>query len=436
MVKFDSSIRKLIKNSGWLYGGGIFNTLLTTAQAILTARLLGLEGYGNLALILAAVGIVSQFADFRTWEVTIRFLPEKLASKEKDDATSFVRSLIWLDILSGLAAVAIIALINNWLTQGVTHNNQLAPLILLCSLSIPMTLVWNGTCTGVLRVFDRFDLITAKFMVISVIQLIAVVSVLWLGYGLVGVLVVFLLMETINAVISLALVGLVWNLKFSTLLNIDIRSVITNLGKIRGFLGQFWLSGTIKGIGGRIDILLLGALTSAAIVGTYRLALDIAGALTKIGNPIQTVILPIFVDVNSQDDSSKLRKLAGTTTFILSLVVVPAVIIISIIATGAVKTLVGPAYQEAGVPLIILSIGIGVNTIFIWSRPMLVAKSFVHIGNSIAILGTVIELLIIVLLARQYGAIAAALGTASMYIVVAVFTAIMGLNASPEKIGS
>jgi len=427
MLKLDSLFGKLLKNSSWLYGGGVVNTLLTTAQAIFAARLLGLENYGNLALILAAVGIVSQFADFRTWEVTIRFLPEKLAAKENDAAISFVRSLIVLDMLSGLAAMAIIALINKWLTQGVTHNNQLAPLILLYSLSMPMTLVWGGTCTGVLRVLDRFDLVTAKFMFLTLIQLLTVIGVLLLGYGLVGVVVVYILMETINAAISIALVGFAWKIKISTLLKIDARSIITNLGKIRGFLGQVWLSGTIKGLGGRIDVLLLGALTSAEIVGTYRLALDIAGGLNKLGNPIQTAILPIFVEANSTGSLTKLRKLAVGTTAILSLVVIPAVIVVAILSTGIVHTLVGQSYEKAGLPLIFLAIGLGVNTILIWSRPLLVAKNRVTLSNWATTLSIILQIVMILLLTPKYGAVGAAIATAAMYAISAILSATISL---------
>jgi O-antigen/teichoic acid export membrane protein len=66
--------RRLIRNASW----GLASTWVESATIIMTttitARALGADDYGRVALVTAAVWMVKQFVDLRTWEGVTRYV--------------------------------------------------------------------------------------------------------------------------------------------------------------------------------------------------------------------------------------------------------------------------------------------------------------------------------------------------------------------------
>jgi O-antigen/teichoic acid export membrane protein len=200
-----------------------------------------------------------------------------------------------------------------------------------------------------------------------------------------------------------------------------------SLEAARLLLSHAWLSGTIKGAQTRLDVPLLGALTSPSIVGNYRVALDLAGVISRIGNPIQQAILPVMVELEREGNLPRLRKLAAQTTLGLAAPIVPAAVVGIALATPALRLLVGEEYAAAGPALAILVAAIGLSTLLVWARPLLVTRFRVAAGNLIAAVGVAIQVAVMLLFARDHGAVAAGAATAAMLTFTSLATALAAL---------
>jgi hypothetical protein len=75
-----------------------------------------------------------------------------------------------------------------------------------------------------------------------------------------------------------------------------------------------------------------------------------------------------------------------------------------------------------------VAIGVGVNTMLVWSRPMLVARMRVGAGNMISVVGAAIQLAIIAAFAGRWGAVAAGAGNAAMLTFSSIAGTIAGLR--------
>ena len=200
------------------------------------------------------------------------------------------------------------------------------------------------------------------------------------------------------------------------------------LGVARPLLGQMWLSGTIKGLGSRLDVPLLGALTSPGTVANSRLAVDLAGVIAKLGNPVQQAILPEMVKLENEGSWARLRRLAVQSTLVLALPIVPALVISAAASGRTVQLAAGAEYAGAGPVLALVAIAVGVNTMLAWSRPLLVARMRVGAGNVISVAGAAIQLAIILAFAGRWGAVAAGAGNAAMLAFSSIAGTIIGLR--------
>jgi len=404
------------------------SALLAVAQTALVARGLGSASFGALALAVALTGLVIQFADFRTWEVVVRLVPSSLKGAVDDGGVPMIQALVLVDLAAGLVGLILTLSLASRLAAFVGGSASQSALIRAYTLAIPWILVSSGTCGGVLRLTDRFRLLAIKSVVVSGSQFALVGAALWSHTGAAGVVWAFVITEFGHALASLLILRNILREKGSGLWPKERSRVLGRLAAARPLLGQMWLSGTIKGLGSRLDVPLLGALTSPGTVANYKLAVDLAGVIAKLGNPVQQAILPEMVKLEHQGSWARLRKLAVQSTLVLAVPIVPALVVITAASGRIVQLAAGPEYAGAGPVLALVAIGVGVNTMLVWSRPLLVARMRVGWGNVIAVIAAVIQLAVIGAFAGRAGEVAAGAGNALMLLFSSVAGAIAGLR--------
>ncbi|GAH50559.1 unnamed protein product [marine sediment metagenome] len=67
-------IRRVVKNSGYLFSATGAAAALSMLQSILVARLLGVTDFGILATIMLFTSVVNKFASFRMSELVVKYV--------------------------------------------------------------------------------------------------------------------------------------------------------------------------------------------------------------------------------------------------------------------------------------------------------------------------------------------------------------------------
>ncbi|HEY7535237.1 MAG TPA: oligosaccharide flippase family protein, partial [Thermodesulfobacteriota bacterium] len=183
--------KRLLLNASWLLGGKTLAGGFSAIQTVILARLLGVDNYGLLALIIAYVDVLNNFFDFRVWETATKYIGTFWTNGERDKTLSMIKLSYLIDISSGILAFIIAVLTAKFASSYLIHSPNAYTLIWIYSLSLLIDTA-NSTSDAILRVFDKFKRIAFVSSFISLFKLILVVLFLYLGMGINGVLLSFI----------------------------------------------------------------------------------------------------------------------------------------------------------------------------------------------------------------------------------------------------
>ena len=144
---------------------------------VVLARALSPTYFGQIVLIQTYVLVVRELFDFKLFEAIVRF---GIPMVEADDETAFkhlLRLTLRVDFLTAISAT-VVAIVAAPLTAGILGWDDTLISITLLYSSVLLTSGF-GTAKGVLRLYDRFDVLGLQLMVAPVLRLIGVLLVMW-----------------------------------------------------------------------------------------------------------------------------------------------------------------------------------------------------------------------------------------------------------------
>src|SRR5438309_266474 len=154
----DQHLRSMLKNTGYLGASRIVAALAGVATLAFAARGLGVILFGTLILINSYIKAVNGIAKFQSWQLIVRYGGHGVAHGDPEHfkvATGFAFSL---DMISGVGGMIVGAALLPFISRWVGIDPQYLWLALLYCAVLPV--MSAATPDGVLRVFDRFDLIS------------------------------------------------------------------------------------------------------------------------------------------------------------------------------------------------------------------------------------------------------------------------------------
>jgi O-antigen/teichoic acid export membrane protein len=287
----DALLVRIYQNASWLLGGRMGASLLALVSTAITARALGPESFGHLALITAYVLVIDRLVNFQSWQMVIKYGADALEGGKDGDLKGLLKFGTMLDAVTALAGTVVgvfgVALVGSWLGWG-------ADLVFLGGVySLVILFHVSGTPIAILRLFDRFDLLAASQVAAAAIQLLGVLVVFAIGGGLREFLVVWGVMDVFG---KLLLVMFGW-------LELRRRSIIgVRAASLRGLRQRFpgiwpfvWatnLNASVRMASREIDILVIGAVLGSTATGLYKIAKQFASVLSKLTDPLYQAVFP------------------------------------------------------------------------------------------------------------------------------------------------
>jgi O-antigen/teichoic acid export membrane protein len=403
--------RKVIKNSGWALVATIVCGVLGVLRAIVLGRFLGVNEYGKLALIISYVTILNQFVDFRVWETTTKYLSGYWANKEKDLTVAMVKLSYLVDFSSGVVAFLLIVLGLPIISKFGFFDGIQNGAFVLFGLSLLFATVDN-TGLAVLRVFDKFDVLSGWQIGSSFLKLFLVIGVLLLGYDLNGVLIAYSLSAFTSAVVLLYLIR-------KTLISVigELRGSISLLKGEYKKLAQFLLHTNMSTFWGAIiknfDVLLLGYFRGAIEVGYFKMAKTFVSQIARLTAPLYQALFPELSKMWVTEDISTYNGFLKKLTGVVGAIAISGAMFFNLIVSPVVRLSVGEEYSPSVPAMRIMIWGIVVAITFIWARPTVVAIGKPQIGNLAGGIEVVFYLVMSLIIVPKWGY----LGTAVMFLV-------------------
>ena len=161
----------------------VYSLISGMVVLFLTARWLGPEGRGVVAAVTTWVSLFSTFGFLSLGQVALHLATER---REENWLPSVFGSLMFIAALVTVSAWTVAGILHLWSNGGIfNHINGL--LIALGFLSLPF-IVWEQYGSSLLTATDRLSVYNRAQIIGRTVGILAVILLLWVGWGIAGVL--------------------------------------------------------------------------------------------------------------------------------------------------------------------------------------------------------------------------------------------------------
>ena len=345
----DQHLRSLLKNSSYLAVSKAVGAVFGLATLAFAARGLGLVLFGTLILISSYAKAVSGIAKFQSWQLIVRYGGHGVAHGDPEHfkvATGFAFSL---DLISGIGGMLVGAALLPFVGHWFGLSSQYLWLALLFCTSLPT--MASATPTGVLRVLDRFDLISWGGTAGPISRAILAGAAYFAGASFPVFVAVWWVTEVFD---DLLLWFLAWRELRRTGHLEGIRPTLrpTVLPGAWRFAIDVNLTSSIDTVWGPIGRLVVGGLLGPAGAGLFRLASELADGAQKPGDLLARAFYPEVVRMDLS--SKKPWKLMLRSSVLIGGVALIAIVVLLLGGKPLISLLFGKKFLGAYAPLMIL----------------------------------------------------------------------------------
>lgn len=309
----DGLVRRIIKNIGLLFGGKTSAVLIGLLVIGIAARALSIEALGSLLLLHAFVTMITGVATFKSWQALIQF---GTGPEESGDIVRFHRLLrftIGLDLTAALVAAILSVIVYVFVHPFLGLPDEVFGYAIAYCLVSATNL--RSTPLGILRLHDRFDLISLHDQVVPLVRLVGAALGLLLGAGLEWFILVWLAASVATNIV----------MPFFALRELSRRGQLKDLFSQRPTLSApergIWRFAWMSNIDATVDLsdkqmptLLAGILLGPAFAAMYKIAQDVANVLAKGARLLNQVLFPELVRLIIAGQVARAMRIILTTS--------------------------------------------------------------------------------------------------------------------------
>ena len=324
--------RAVLANLGWLLASNALMAVLSLVYIGLATRTLGLGDFGRFALITGTAQTLAMLVSFETWKIVVQYGLGHEAAGRPDATWRVERAAMLIEMGSaGTGIGLIIALFTLW-PQPFAMDEAVVPYAIAYAVVQLVTL--RSTPTGILRMRDRFRLAALADSVQPVGRLIGALVAQALFPTLAGFLVAWAVAELLTLGATWALAAQTGDVRALFRARLDWRQAHAENPGIGRVLASTNGQSTLGLAARQAPLLLVGGFAGAEAAGAFRLAAQLANALSKISILLTRAAFPEIV--RSIRSASRARFRAGVLRVGLACMV----------AAGAVMALVAVAGDD------------------------------------------------------------------------------------------
>ena len=284
--------QRVFKNFGVvLRGRGIAAVFNVVALALMANALSPVE-FGLVVLLHTYVLAIRGFLNFRTFESIVKYGVPLHASGDNDGLRKLLRITTSIDVMAsivatalGIAAASITGKFLHWDTQMVT---------IAAIYSLTLLTTATGTPNGILRLYDRFDVLGIWYTISPGIRLFGVV----LAWFFDAEMLVFIGVWAAAFVLENFWIYLRGHREVHQHMSESIwrgfrpRELLETSSEFRHFMGVIYWQTNVDLLPKHLAVLLAGSLLGPAGAGMFRLANDFSTVLSKPGLMLREVLFP------------------------------------------------------------------------------------------------------------------------------------------------
>lgn len=272
-----SEVRTLAKNTTVLLVANIISYLLGFFTTLYTARYLGVEGFGILALALSLTGLFGVFTDLGLTTLTTREV-----SRDKSLANKYIGNTAIIKIFYAFLTFGIIALY----VYIVGYPQEVRTVVYLITLSVILS-AFTGIFNAIFQAFQKMEYMSLNIIINAILMITGILIVIHFGLGIIALSSVYLISSVIVLIITLITYS--WKF-FVPKIGLDLKFWKPTI-KEASFFG---VSNILVVIYFYIDSLMLSVMVGYSAVGIYNASYKLIVVLLFIPGIFVTSIFPLM----------------------------------------------------------------------------------------------------------------------------------------------
>lgn len=403
---------KLAKNVSTIVVGQGGASALNMVTAFASAGILGAAGYGSLMIGQTFMQAVDAFLNFQSWQGVIRYGSICMERHDDDGLAATIKAGFFVDVCSAIVGCAVSFAIVPYVSSllGWDAVSTTAATIFCFEIIVHI----EGTPTGVLRLFDKFNYVAIYAVSIAAMKLALVASTLYLyGPNVVAVACVYCAVDVIKGVALFVLALAVVSKR------IGLKKVVAakQYDLPSGFLSfTLWsnLAGTADAPIQYFDVFFLSMLSSE-VVGVFKFFKQLLTAFTLLSTPVQQAIMPQLAELIAKGKNEQAYSVVKRIERIFIKVVTPFAILAIIVVPPALGYFMDPLYGRYWYLFAALTTLTEVGIVFTALHPCFTAYGLSKQSTGITLLANVTYLLACYFLLSVMGVMAIPLAMCMQY---------------------
>lgn len=408
------------RNSAITVGSNILYGLLIITFTILVSRTLGPEQFGLFSIAMAFFGLSFDVLSLGTSHALVRFTSIHLAKNDRKTAHQFARIIFLLRLCQTIGLLTISVVVARFISTYIYHDQRLF-VILVISFALAGGNLLIDFFSNLLQGHERFIPAALVIFINAAIRILGL-SVLLVTHqlSLITAMIAFAIGPWIGA-----LCGFIVSPKHYLSIESD-PAIIPHLFHFAKWMAIWSLTATLAG---RVDVLILGKLTSAYQTGIYAAASRLATGFILIGSAYASVLTPKISRLMHHQTDLR-RQISRIATSIIGIVITMVVAIC--VAPIVIPLVFGEKYTSSVIIFQVLTIGCMFFIASIPANVSLVSLGFSKFIGVSAIIQLAILVVVSIYLVPIFGSLGAAIALSCAY----AFTAVASTVYASKHINS
>jgi O-antigen/teichoic acid export membrane protein len=423
-------IRRMLRNSGYLFSATGIAAFLSMLQSILAARLLGVTDFGVLGTITMFTSVINKFASFRMGELVVKYIGQFTVNGDDRRAAAVFKTAGFVEILTSFFAFGLIWLLAPLGAVYFAKDAGTAEWFILYGFIVLANLMAESS-TGLMQIFDKYRIIAG----ITVGQSFLTLGLISLAYltqgGLREVLLAYMSGKIAGAValtlVALAIATRRWGLSWW-------RTPISLLHGERQELVRFALStnvsATINLVNKDGELLWVSALRNPTEAGYYKLALSLINLVQLPVAPLPQATYPeLSREVAARRWSNVRFVLRQGSLFALAYSGAASLFLL-LFGRPVIRTIYTPDFLPAYPALLILMGGALVANTFYWNRIALLSLGLAGYPARVNLAAAALKIAGVLTIVPKYGY----LGSASLLSGYYLFSVLLNFHKTRAEL--
>jgi O-antigen/teichoic acid export membrane protein len=403
----DRLLQAVVKNTGYLFSSNSISMVLTSAQGILAAILLGPADWATLGIIIVFASSVNRLLSFRMGELVIRYAGQYLAVGQKDRAAAVIKTAGLSEAITSVVAYLLLLLLSPLAATYIIKLPSTTPWINFYGLALLANLM-TETSSSVLQISNHYRTQAILNLAQSILTAGWIVVAFFLHGGVYMILMAYLAGKLVFGIGVMAtaffwigkLLGPGWIKTPFKLLEKRREMVI--------FATSTNVSATVNTLIRDSEILWIGYFLNRTDAGYYKFAQAVMGVILMPITPFITTTFPEISRSVPLKAWKQLRSLIQRTTWIAAAWTVACAAGLVLVGPWLLSLMKRGEYLPSYPAIMILLVGYGISNIFFWNRPLCLAFGNPNYPLFVTLVVGAIKTILMFLIVRQLGYLAQA----------------------------